>query len=353
MSRSGSGTALRTGDALRVQFVLFLVISSVGSSVLSFRGYQLLPVFWASGGMLVYLMAARARAPDEVGKDDFADSFYYMGFLLTLVALVVVLVRFGDQSQEDLLRAVLSQFGLALVTTFIGLTGRVTIVMFRSDVDESGTSSRVRLERAQTELYNTLNRLQTETEAVTKRFAGALEATLGPVEDGGRRIAASAEVIADRFSQIESRLQTFSDVIATSSSGVGNAWAEAIEGVQAANKKMEAVSALPEAVREKLSRTVEAAAGLEKSVVTLESDLDRLSRGVERLRGAIDGGRDSMEAGLQAWGRTCDHLATAQSDLAKKANEMNRSLAGVRDELAESVEFLTKRLGADEDTVHG
>src|SRR5687768_2770613 len=50
----------------------------------------------------------------------YADSFYYLGFMLTLSALLVALLG-GDTRAGLELAGVLNKFGLGLVTTLVGL----------------------------------------------------------------------------------------------------------------------------------------------------------------------------------------------------------------------------------------
>src|SRR3977135_1042400 len=60
----------------------------------------------------------------------YADSFYYLGFMLTLAALLVALLS-SDPEQLNL-KDVVNRFGLGLITTLVGLSGRIALLEFAS-----------------------------------------------------------------------------------------------------------------------------------------------------------------------------------------------------------------------------
>jgi hypothetical protein len=90
-----------------------------------------------------------------ISNEKFADTVYYLGFLFTLVALAVTLYTFsqssGDQSQ------IVSQFGLALITTVVGLAIRVSLVNFQPSVEDVGDAAEGTLVTAAETFERTLN----------------------------------------------------------------------------------------------------------------------------------------------------------------------------------------------------
>ena len=62
---------------------------------------------------------------------EFSDSFYYLGFTLTIIALLYSLDVFGLKGGKEFKpKEIMEAFGIALTTTVIGIIGRVTIQMF-------------------------------------------------------------------------------------------------------------------------------------------------------------------------------------------------------------------------------
>jgi hypothetical protein len=80
-------------------------------------------------GVLSFQMPAVQLRPDRLG-----DNFYYLGFIYTLASLSASLLqlRTTSHNMEDLL----GNFGIALVTTVVGVAGRVLFVQMRGEIDD-------------------------------------------------------------------------------------------------------------------------------------------------------------------------------------------------------------------------
>ena len=79
--------------------------------------------------MLAYSSLGFTEKKNDTLIEQFADSIYYLGFLLTLVALIVSLVDLSEA--EYSLNGVGSRFGIALATTVLGLFLRIILTNFR------------------------------------------------------------------------------------------------------------------------------------------------------------------------------------------------------------------------------
>ncbi|MEQ8331417.1 MAG: hypothetical protein RH859_13240 [Longimicrobiales bacterium] len=91
-----------------------------------------LPVFT---GVLIgaYYLAVRTILADNWLDDrGFAESLYYLGFLLTLTALIATMAAFGSQvnqglSDRDTVLKMIQLNGMALISTVIGLFLRIKV----------------------------------------------------------------------------------------------------------------------------------------------------------------------------------------------------------------------------------
>ena len=79
--------------------------------------------------MLAYSSLGFIEEKNETLIEQFADSIYYLGFLLTLVALIVSLAILNEN--EYSLEGVGGRFGIALITTVLGLFIRIILTNFR------------------------------------------------------------------------------------------------------------------------------------------------------------------------------------------------------------------------------
>jgi hypothetical protein len=79
-------------------------------------------------GVLSFQMPAVQLRPDRLG-----DNFYYLGFIYTLASLSASLLQLRTSHNfED----ILGNFGIALVTTVVGVAGRVLFVQMRGEIDD-------------------------------------------------------------------------------------------------------------------------------------------------------------------------------------------------------------------------
>jgi methyl-accepting chemotaxis protein len=79
-------------------------------------------------GFLAYQMPLVQMRLDRLG-----DNFYYLGFIYTLASLSAALL----QMRVDMnILPLIGSFGIALVTTIVGIAGRVLFVQLRSEIDD-------------------------------------------------------------------------------------------------------------------------------------------------------------------------------------------------------------------------
>jgi hypothetical protein len=116
---------------LRVVFILAFVIG-LGSIVhpltmnLEMFGVPVVPV----AVMLLYVFYSGTRNDEKLTRDQIGDSQYYLGFLLTLGALAVSMVDLSESSTKPDQSALVGRIGVALITSIIGLFGRMWTTHF-------------------------------------------------------------------------------------------------------------------------------------------------------------------------------------------------------------------------------
>ena len=92
--------------------------------------------------LMVYYLINDEDAPDEKG-----DNVYYLGFLFTLISLMVALVEIfvdgtdATQNAENI-HNLLKNFGIALTSTVVGITGRVFLLNWQRDASPSSPEFR-------------------------------------------------------------------------------------------------------------------------------------------------------------------------------------------------------------------
>jgi hypothetical protein len=123
--------------------------------------------------------------------EKFADSLYYLGFILTLGALFLAMVP-SFQSTQITSEAIIEKFGIAILTTFIGMSLRIILLQLRHTTTDQEEEARESI----TQYVISLQREVEHTIDDVRRFRGAVEkdATTSAAEFGQqiREIAQTA-----------------------------------------------------------------------------------------------------------------------------------------------------------------
>jgi hypothetical protein len=90
------------------------------------------------GLMVVYGAVLWIRSKTHETADGDGETFYYLGFIYTLATLVATFVPLLNSGERPETRHVLGMFGLGLITTFVGLAGRIVFAQTVSDEVVSG-----------------------------------------------------------------------------------------------------------------------------------------------------------------------------------------------------------------------
>ena len=191
---------------------LFALVALIGfGGIIFFKSYGVLSSDIIAGlavmtmvayGVLSFQMPAVQLRPDRLG-----DNFYYLGFIFTLASLSASLLQLRTASHniDDLL----GNFGIALVTTVVGVAGRVLFVQMRGEINDVEDRVRRDLVSASADLraqlvialreFETFHTGvgQASRETVNEAFQQA-EAQIDRVNEGGARRTARRPSNLDR-----------------------------------------------------------------------------------------------------------------------------------------------------------
>ena len=145
-------------------------------------------------GAIAFRLPRVGLRPDRLG-----DNFYYLGFIYTLASLSAALfqLRTGLDSGVGI-DQLLGSFGIALVTTIVGITGRVMFVQLRGDIDEIE-------ERARSELATTSAELRAQLGGSIREFETLRTSLLQTLNETAQ---ASAHVMKQQADHINTLAQT-------------------------------------------------------------------------------------------------------------------------------------------------
>ncbi|WP_054007831.1 hypothetical protein [Cypionkella psychrotolerans] len=120
--------------------------------------------------LTIYAVLAYATTSLRLEPEVIGDNSYYLGFLFTLTSLSVTLyfvVEAGADKRAELIPEVISGFGVALVSTIVGVFIRVLMMQFRLDLVARERETRIELDdvarRLRVELAQSVERVKAFT----------------------------------------------------------------------------------------------------------------------------------------------------------------------------------------------
>jgi hypothetical protein len=162
-----------TSDASdRILYLLVLGIGALTIVLTKFWGQNVLAVVIAVVLIVLYAITCTLSERFRLPEERVGDNCYYLGFIFTLISLAFALWAFdkGRQTEE-----LVSDFGLALASTIVGIGTRVIIQQFRLDTEEIENATRLSLTEAadltKAELLNAVSEVQKLSLAYRDRLA--------------------------------------------------------------------------------------------------------------------------------------------------------------------------------------
>jgi len=132
-----STNPLAIQKSLRAGFVVTLIVGS--AFIYVFRSTGAWNIVFCLSVMFAYGWYGNKRVFTTTAKAVFADSFYYLGFLFTFVALIVTMLGVSTEAGDFNAQAIVGQFGPALATTVVGMAVRIYITQFDAITSEPET----------------------------------------------------------------------------------------------------------------------------------------------------------------------------------------------------------------------
>lgn len=100
-----------------------------------FRSPLILGFIFPIAVMLAYILIGTYCRNDDVSKEKFADSCYYLGFIFTVTSISVALIDLPNIALQ--IQDIAVRFGAAMMSTVLGLAVRVGMVTFQKDLNDA------------------------------------------------------------------------------------------------------------------------------------------------------------------------------------------------------------------------
>lgn len=316
MSRNDfQSSQIHQRDLAPLAFILFAII---GGGAVAVSKYYLWPVWVVVGTPVVVLVLYVALALSlprlELRRDQVGDNAYYLGFLFTLISLTVTLIQYSSNSEDDF---IVSNFGVALAATVVGIFLRSVLSQMRKDI--------VGVER---EMHATLRdasmRLRSQISMASESF-GSLHRQMAQVtEESVVAIAASHKALADGLNEIvEEQARALNEQIQQSSDAIGQRTDNMCEELE------KTTQALVESVKAEQSALTNAAKAAKNAISKFEfiqvdtSALEGIEDSVRNFSGSIS---SKLNEVAKASSQDVEYLSRVSKTIGETANAAESSL---------------------------
>jgi hypothetical protein len=199
---------------------LFIIVLTLGTgAVLALKLGPLPPdaaKWWATGVAAAVLLGYAALAwllrDSRLPADRLGDNCYYLGFLLTLASMAAALIQFDlrEGDRGEVIGQLIGSFGIALMSTFLGIALRVLFLQMRREVDDLEETLRHDLQQHADLLKGQLLFAVTELESFRLRTRQVMDERLIQVTDlfavqskaQLQQVIQSAQQVADEGSRV-------------------------------------------------------------------------------------------------------------------------------------------------------
>ncbi len=345
MAYSGSGVVDYSRRLLKTpeQYLFFPVFFTGALAILilhSFSVPQAVVTAFPVALMIFYCAYALWSGRYRFREDRAGDDLYYLGFLFTLVSLGYSLYAFGRLHAID---RIVSNFGIALSTTIVGLAMRVWLYQLRGDVLEEPEL------QARIDLAESANRLKVQLSSCIEDMNGfrlqLAQSLTEMIEGAGSKVAAAVQKALDEVREKASGVASAADQALGSLPGhllnVNQAAARLSLELEHLWQRVENIQAPPDLIQRELTPAIEILSEYARNVEKMnQADQDRASelatslRTLNSLSEQIQGHFERVAQSAGPLGERIENTGERLDVLNDKVNTASESLNAALETLA-------------------
>lgn len=356
-------SASRSEEVRRQHRDAWLIVLAAGCLIILFGNLLGIGPWWLASAvaacMVVYgIFVARQVDDADVPGDTKGESIYYLGLLFTFAALVAALITFdwgapgGDASGTT---GAIRNFGIALLTTIVGLAGRVWFTMSQESPGDIEDTARSRLEETVTRMKESLDRARDDLDIMADRFRdssaglgemaetiaeGAKNAagTYGALDEYAGSIASATQALTGEMRQLGSVCTAGTRAMAAlqdRAERLGLRFTEVQARLAEVHGTLDLVHEVAEPAAERVGATLRGVESTGAAVSELGETLAGVRRGAERAERALAGIADAVDRHevLPLWRDAVEQLHAGTRGIrgiARHAGEMNAAFEGLK-----------------------
>ncbi|WP_426161281.1 hypothetical protein [Pseudomonas sp. PWP3-1] len=338
-----AGFSLKLNDAMWFGFIIPITV---------------MLAYWALG------YRVRALYDVKLTLAKFADSIYYLGFLFTVVSIIICL--FDIQSIGDNLTNMATRFGAAMVSTAIGMVARTLHVGFRPDqedavrsVEERAISASEQLAFMFDETREKLTRFRDEVVAISKETTAGAREQIEEIQK--HSIAAMDTYFAnatqrsnETFDSMLKDAKSASDGLLVTINGLADKSENTLERMEShaldfgnlATRRLEQTLFPDDLFASKLQPSIDALSqttvGVNESISTLADDVKTAARTVGTAIRGLNTKTQTLEETLQAVSGIVDSQQRLMDAMSSHGTTMIQSVERVQKEFLDTLDDYQK-----------
>ena len=333
-------SAAQSAEAQREYRDAWLIALLVGCAIIGFGNLIGIGPWWLALTVAVWMIAygffiERTVDVADVTSDTKGESIYYLGLLFTFAAMVAALISFdwgAPGGGGSVTAGAFRNFGIALLTTIVGLVGRVWFTMSQESPGDLVDTTRSVLEETVSQMKESLDRARDDLDIMAHKFrdssAGLGELaeiisegtkhTAGVIAEGTRQ---TAQIIAEgkrRAADTYDALDAYSVQI----TGAARSLAREMDRMNAVCDTSTAVLAALQDRADGIGQRFEA---MQTRLAETEGTLD----GINRVAGPAAEGIGATLRGVQETGSAVSALRETLAGVRGSAERAKEALVGI------------------------
>jgi len=329
-------------------FIVFLV-GAVGIVSLKRMGLSqivvtAMPVL-LMGVYFVYIIATKRF---QLREDIAGDNLYYLGFLYTLTSLSYALYLFAKEQGGA--EAIISNFGIALATTIIGLALRVALYQMRQDPVEIEKEARIELGEAALRLKHELDNVVVEMNSFRRATQQSISEGLKEIADlaQGEVIKAFNNVSNEAHGVVFKIDEAFAS-FTQNANQMDNVTSKTVNSVENLIERLESIKVPENIIEEKLETAVQGIGEVVKELTVLAKEDQKVVRRLSRMIGKAVDSTELLDGRIDALNKQMEPL----QGVVIRITEMGEGLNDIKAQTVTVLDTIKKTARNHESILHG
>lgn len=290
---------------------------------------------WAMVSCVLLVMALFAvvivlRDIRGLATDGDADAYYYLGFIYTLATLIGTFAPLLNEGAKPTTQQVLGFFGLGLITTFVGLAGRILILQGDGAQIAGGP------DRLSAACLTAAAQLDQVTKKLAYVAAGLDQIVTGSHQSITASLQKTASAISSHTDRAHAEVSSVTaDAAKRITSLVEASSAQTLNSLEAISDRLTALrlpdAALGDNLTTRISRLTEAIEDVERGFTGLKEVVSAVEAGVPSLVVGIREVHTSASEATTPLAAVAEHAEEFRLAVERLTGALEHSLGSVRD----------------------